>query len=123
MALRRNDLFPGQQVSVDHFVSRVNGRTYESRGNPPPESMYGGGCIFVDHATGHISVQYQVSFSTADTIKAVLKYQREAAEVGINIKAFHTDNGIFSTNSFMAFCLHNSKIFASVVLGHLTKME
>ena len=75
MSLQRNDLFPSQQVSVDHFVSRVDGRTYESRGNPLPESMFGGGCIFVDHATGHISVQYQVSFSMSDTIKAVLKYQ------------------------------------------------
>ena len=54
MSLQRNDLFPGQQVSVDPIGSREAGRTYQYRGNPPPESMYGGGCIFVDSTTGNV---------------------------------------------------------------------
>jgi hypothetical protein len=46
-------LGPGVRVSVDHFESRLSGRTIDSYGKPSAET-YKGGCIFVDHGTGYI---------------------------------------------------------------------
>ena len=59
-ALKREDLFPGQQVSIDHFICSSKGRLYSSQGKSPDEQMYSGGCIFVDHATWYVHVEHQV---------------------------------------------------------------
>ena len=102
MELKKQDLFPGQRVSADHFQSAVPGRTYSSRGSYHPENMYNGGTIFVDHASGKISIQHQVSLSASESIKAKLRFEQEAAESGVRVSAYHSDNGIYSSNEFMA---------------------
>ena len=62
-SLKAGDLLPGQRVSVDHYVSSVPGRLYKSRGGTRDANMYHGGAIFVDHASGFISVRHQVSLN------------------------------------------------------------
>eukprot|EP00957_Ditylum_brightwellii_P190705 14518195-Ditylum_brightwellii.AAC.1 len=52
--LKKNNLFPGQLLSADHYQSAVPGRTYSSRGSYHPEDMFNGGTVFVDHASGKI---------------------------------------------------------------------
>jgi hypothetical protein len=57
MNLRVGDLLPGQRVSVDHFKSSQPGRMYTTKREGPSQQLTGGGgAIFVDHATGYISV-------------------------------------------------------------------
>ena len=75
MELKKNDLHPGQKVSVDHFQSALPGRLYSSRGRMDSKDMYHGGSIFVDHASGYIQVHHQVSLSADETIKAKLMYE------------------------------------------------
>jgi transposase InsO family protein len=99
MALRSNDLLPGQRVSVDHYVSTHKGRQYVNRGSHP--SDFCGGALFVDHATGRIAVHHQVSLGAADTIKSKLLFERNAFEDGVVVQAYHTDNGIFSSKEFL----------------------
>ena len=67
-ALKVNDLRPGSTVSVDHFESRQEGRTYESYGKS--KSQYKGGGIFVDHASGYMHVEHQLGFSATETLRA-----------------------------------------------------
>ena len=43
--LKINDLRPGTTVSVDHFESRLKGRTFDSFGKATSD-QYIGGCIF-----------------------------------------------------------------------------
>ena len=56
-ALKRDHIRPGQAVSVDHFESRLKGRTYTSFGKTTSK-QYVGGCIFVDHMSGYIHVEH-----------------------------------------------------------------
>ena len=55
LSLKKDHLYPGQQVSTDHFVSAVPGRTYSSRGSSRANTFCGGS-IFVDHTTGYVDV-------------------------------------------------------------------
>lgn len=100
MALRSNDLLPGQRVSVDHYVSTHKGRQYVARGSH--SSDFCGGALFVDHATGRIAVHHQVSLGAADTIKSKLLFERNAFDDGVVVQAYHTDNGVFSSKEFLA---------------------
>lgn len=53
--LKKNQLRPGAALSVDHFESRINGRTFTSFG-PSTSEQYVGGCVFVDHMSSYIQV-------------------------------------------------------------------
>jgi transposase InsO family protein len=86
-------------VSVDHYVSSHKGRQYANRGSRT--SDFCAGALFVDHATGMISVYHQLSLGAADTIKSKLHFERNAFEDGVVIQAYHTDNGIFSSKEFL----------------------
>lgn len=99
--LKKEDLFPGQRVSVDHYQSALPGRLYTSRGSTPAHRKYTGGVIFVDHATGYIDVRHQVHLDAAETIEAKIKYEREAYNSGVVVQQYHTDNGIFGTADFV----------------------
>ena len=103
--LKKGDLYPGQRISVDHYVCKAPGRLYSSKGATNARDMYHGGSIWVDHASGYISVQHQVSLSAADTIKAKLKFEREAYDFGVAIQGYHTDNGVFTSKDFMEVLL------------------
>ena len=70
MEIKKGDLFPGDKVSIDHYQSAVPGRDYNSRGSPPPQEMFNGGSIFMDHASGRIFIHHQVSLAAVESIKA-----------------------------------------------------
>ena len=95
--MKKNDLVPCQRVSVDHFQSALPDRLYNSKGRTDAKAMFHGGCIFVDHASGYIQVRHQITFSAGETVKAKLLYERDAANYGVRIKAYHTDNGVFTS--------------------------
>ena len=97
MKLKKNDLVPGQQVSVDHFMSALPGSLYDTRGWTDAKYMFHGGCIFLDHASEYIQVWHQVTFSANETVKAKLLYRCDTANYGVRIKAYHTDNGVFTS--------------------------
>ena len=63
------DVYPGSGVSVDHFVSKVPGRLYTSKGRSDETEMYKGGGIFVDHASDLIYVKHQIGFGALETIE------------------------------------------------------
>ena len=94
--LKKDQLFPGQRVSMDHFVLKQKGRLYSSRGQSHPDSMYSGGCIFVDHATGDIHIEHLVNFTATETIAAKQRYKKRMCDLGITVQAFQSDNGIFA---------------------------
>lgn len=125
MSLKRNDLVPGQRVSVDHYQSSQPGRLYTSRGSPrlsksAKANMYQGGAIYVDHASKFISIQHQTSLSAADTVKGKLSYERDAYTVGVILQQFHTDNGVFTSKEFMADLMNSEQSvrFSGVGAAH-----
>ena len=70
MALKKDQLYPGQCVSMDHFKVNDHRRLYTSRGKTHPNMMYSGGCIFVDHSTGFVHMIHMINFTAMETIQA-----------------------------------------------------
>jgi hypothetical protein len=92
-ALKVTHLNPGAQVSVNHFESRVLGRTFDSF-SEVNSNTYKGGCIFVDHSSGYIFVEHQLGFSAIETIRAKKAFERFALSVGVYTESYLTDSGI-----------------------------
>jgi hypothetical protein len=101
--LREDHLAPGQQVSVDHFVCSTKGRLFGSRRKTNENSMYCGGCIFVDHASSHVHVEFQAHLTTHKTLKAKEIYKLLCRDSGIIVQSFLTDNGsAFTSKAFIS---------------------
>ena len=100
-SLKAGDCVPGQRISVDHYESRVKGRLWGSYGKSKEEQMYCGGTIFVDHASGLIHVEHQVTLGTMDTLSSKRAFERMAFSNGVVIQNYHGDNGaVFTSHEF-----------------------
>ena len=71
--------------------------------------MFSGGCVFIDYASGYVSIKNQVDINSTETIKAKLTFEREPQIQGVVIKRYHTDNGIFNSSEFMEELLKKHK--------------
>jgi hypothetical protein len=99
--LKTDHLAPGQRVSVDHFVCSTKGRLFGSRGKTNHNTMFCGGCIFVDHSSGHVHVELQAHLTTHETLKAKENYELLCRDLGIIVQSFLTDNGsAFTSKEF-----------------------
>jgi transposase InsO family protein len=98
-AITKNNLSPGDLVSMDHIVIRQAGRRFESRDRESEDKMFHGGTIFVDAASGRIKVKFQRGLSAPETLQSKMEFEREALSNGVTIKAYRTDNGTFTAQS------------------------
>ena len=96
--LRKDNLLPGQEVSVDHFICSTKGRLFTGYNKGSDSSRYCGGCIFVDHSSGFIHVEFQSSLSSHDTLQAKEKFDKVCMDSGIVIQKFMSDNGTAFTS-------------------------
>ncbi|KAI2508011.1 hypothetical protein MHU86_6418 [Fragilaria crotonensis] len=91
-ALKTDNLLPGQRISVDHFICSTRGRLLTSAGKTKLDDMYTGGCIFVDHASGFIFVEHQVSLNSHETLKAKESFERMCRNTGVTPQEYLADN-------------------------------
>ena len=89
---------PGELVFHDHYESSVRGRLPHTRGREKHSLQYCGGSIFVDAASGLIKVYHQVTLGAGDTKTSKHQFEFDAAQCGVNIQTYHTDNGIFTSS-------------------------
>ena len=75
-ALKRDQFFPGQHVSMDHFKVTTKSCLYSSMGKTHNDQKLSGSFIFVDHATGYVHVEHLVNFTTTETILAKHCYEK-----------------------------------------------
>jgi hypothetical protein len=100
-ALKRDKLFAGQRVFVDHFVCSTNGRLRTSRGATLEKDMYKGGVIFVDAATKFIHVEPLVHLNTHETLAAVQKFEALLQDFGVVVQEYRSDQGgAFTSKGF-----------------------
>ena len=99
--LKKDHLLPGQMLSEDHYISRDPGRIYHTKGESYQSDMSSGGCVFIDHAIGYVSIKHQVAINSTENFKAKLTFERKAQSQGMVIKGYHTNNGIFNSSEFM----------------------
>jgi hypothetical protein len=117
--LKAEHLSPGDCVSCDHYVSPVAGRVVADSGHSSSRDGYVGGTIYVDHASGWMFHHPQKSLRASDTLRGKQQFEHFAAEFDISIKKFHTDNGVFRSDEFMANIHSNGqKISFSGVGAH-----
>ena len=76
------NLCPGQEVSVDHFLCSTMGRLFSSRGKTKKSEMYCGGCIFVDHCSNYINIQFQKTLQSHATITSKESFKAHARDYG-----------------------------------------
>ena len=95
-----NDLKLGATISVDHFESRLICCTFDSYGKATSDK-YIGGCIFVDHASGYVHVEFQLGFSAIETIRAKQNFEKFAFNNGVILITYLTDSGAFKANNFV----------------------
>jgi hypothetical protein len=93
LILKRGHLMLGDCISADHFFSPVNRRLLHTYGCK--RKGYTCGSLFVDHASGKIFRFPQFSTNASKTIKNTLHLESMEKEAGIEIKQYHSDNGIF----------------------------
>jgi hypothetical protein len=100
--LKLNKLEPGDLVFSDQYKSPLLGRQFSAQGNDLTTQKYQGGTIFCDAASAKLTVVHQVGLTGTETVQAKLCFEREAAAVGVQIRAYCTDNGIYTSKEFAA---------------------
>ena len=102
-ALKREKLFPGQCIAVDHFVCSTLGRLFTSRGKTKESSMYKGGALFVDMATGYVDCGLQTSLNTHQTLAAKEEFEQRCRDSGVVPQSYITDGGsAFTSKAYTA---------------------
>ena len=86
-------------MSADHYILWDPGRIYHTKGKSYTSDMFSGGFVFIDHASGYLSIKHQVDINATENVKAKLTFDREAQSQGVVIKGYHTYNGIFNSSS------------------------
>ena len=101
--LKKDQLFPGQEVSVDHFVCSTLGRLYTGYGKSSESSMYKGGAIFVDHTTSFVHVEHQTSLTSHDTLQAKEQYEFMCRDYGVLPQQYLSDTAkCFTSQEYTA---------------------
>ena len=107
--IQHDKLLPGQEVAADQFEVIKRGRQFTTGGKEPEREKFCGGTIFIDVATGYTRVYMQVSLGASETIKSKHKFEQEALEAGVVVRAYRTDNGIFTKEQFLNELIENGQ--------------
>ena len=91
--LKQDNLFPGQKVSVAHFICSTRGRLQHTYGKEDPKLQYSGGAIFVDHASGYLFIKEQVHMNTHETIASKEPFEAHCRDYGVIPTEYLSDNG------------------------------
>ena len=119
--LKQEHLQPGQCVSTDHFICSTKGHLFTSKGNSKDDEMYSGGCIFVDHASGFLTICFQTHLNLHETLTTKQAFENQCHDFGVIPQQYHTDNGLAFTSAkytehLKTFCQITT--FASVGAHH-----
>ena len=100
MAIRQNDLKPGDCVSIDQMVSKVPGRLSHTFGKEDPRQKLNGCTLFCDHCSGYVYLNPQVSLRVGKTLEGKHAFERMAELCNVKIKSFRADNHPFASKEF-----------------------
>ena len=116
---KADKLEPGDLVFSDQYESRIGGKIFNRRGTAISRQDYCGGTLFCDGATGRIAARHQVSLSAPETTLSKQIFEKDAFSVGVTVKAYSTDNGVYTSAEFqMELAKENQQIKHSGVGGH-----
>lgn len=120
-ALKRNKVFPGEEVSADHFACNPKGRLATGYGKESIDKKYSGGCILVDIGSSYTYIAPQVSPSSHETLEVIRGFEQFASSHGVVIQRYVSDNGkAFTSDEYSKHLeqFHQVSILASVGAHH-----
>lgn len=101
MAIRRNNLNPGDCVSLDQYTCKTPGRLATTYGKEKEDLQYNGGTIYVDHASSFVFIHNQISLRSGETIQGKHKLERFMDSLGIKVTSYRGDNHPFGSAAFL----------------------
>jgi hypothetical protein len=104
MAIRRENMIPGECFSVDQFTSTTPGRLPHTRGKERQDIQYNGGTLYIDHATGFTFIRNQISLRAGETLLGKHALERFANQFGVQVQNYHADNHPFGSHKFREDC-------------------
>ena len=117
LKIRREDLKPGQRVSIDQYQSTTPGRRLGSKGKE--KKKFCGGTLFYDHGSQIIHIKHQVSLNAGETVMAKEDFELMMSGVGRKVESYHTDNAPFQSKTFReSLTSENQSITFSGVGAH-----
>jgi hypothetical protein len=88
-------------VSTDQIVCRTPGRLPSDYGWEGCNGRFHGGTIYNDAASGLIWAENRVSLGASETIMGKERFEQWLYDIAcIELKHFHGDNGIFSSEEY-----------------------
>ena len=102
--LTAGDLYPGDKVSCDHYMSPSKGRLMHTRGKESTSLQYVGGTIFVDHATNFLFNNHQINLFAETTVDSKHKCESLFDQYGVQIKQYAADNHPFRSKAWVSDC-------------------
>ena len=117
--LSADKLNPGDLIFSDQYQSSTPGRVFGRRGASITTQQYCGGTLFYDAASHKMRVVHQVSLNAHETVAAKLTFECEAQQIGITVKNYQTDNGVYTSQEFLKELVeHGQGLKHSGVGGH-----
>ncbi len=90
---------------MDQFTCKTPGRLPNDYGREGQVNQYHGKTIFNDSVSGTIWVKNQDFLGSGETIESNLCFKQWLRELAwIEVKNYHSDNGVFTTNRFREQC-------------------
>ena len=114
----------GELVAVDQMVSPTPGFIAQITGRLTTK-RYKYATIFVDIATRYGYVHLQKSPDTQETVEGKMAFETHLRPMGVKVKAYHADNGIFKAHGWVKACKDNMQnlTFAGVNAHHQNGYE
>jgi len=102
MAIRRDNLMPGDCISLDQFESSARGRLPHTFGKESSSMRYVAGLLGIDRSSGYGFLRNQVSLQSGNTVRSMREFEKEALQSGVKFKKLHADNFPFDSDEFKA---------------------
>jgi transposase InsO family protein len=87
-------------VFANQYKSCQPGRAFTNK-SLSSSSFFSGETLFVDAASNYVYISDQMGSTASKTIQSKLNFKRKAMLCGVQVKAYHTDNGVFTSKEFM----------------------
>ena len=81
--LKAGNLHPGQEISVDHFICSQKGFQFHTCGKESDKVQFDRGCLFIDHASNYIHVEFQTNTSSHATLEFKTSFEAMCHDVGV----------------------------------------
>ena len=112
-------LKPGEKVAVDQLVSPTPGFIAQMTGKLTTK-RYKYATVYVDIASRYGYVHLQKSADAEETVQGKAIFESHMASMGVKIRGYHADNGIFRAHKWVNSCrlMQQTLTFAGVNAHH-----